>query len=220
MNALRQGTIRAEARKLLVQLWDKRKEFWSSPPSVEEVVRGAPGIVITEILGLTLEKPEEIPLGLASTVSPGPQFEIAGYIDRAARKIVVAQKFPLEWRRFTTAHEIGHWILHPEFVNHRDLPLMGGERANKSRPQKEREADLFAAEFLLPSKLLRKVFKSCFGGILDGSKPDHDLAFKLSAASGQRIGACDLAKMDPMLRALIVAAAGTFGARSFVPLHE
>src|SRR5216684_5096953 len=156
MDLSRQSTIRAEARRLLIQLWDKRLELWSSPPSVEEFVRVAPDFIITHILGASLDKPEQIGRGPVQDMSVGLQVDVAGFIDRQARRIVIAQKFRLEWRRFTTAHEIAHWVLHPDFVIHRDRPLMGGERANRSRDLKEREADLFAAELLMPSKLLRK----------------------------------------------------------------
>jgi hypothetical protein len=221
MDVFRQTEIRAEARKLLVRLWDKRSELWSTPPNEMEFVRQAPEIIIRDVLCLSLEKPEEIGRGtITGFSSSASQVEIAGYIDREVRKIAVAQKFQLEWRRFTTAHEIGHWILHPEIVSHRDRPLMGGERANIKRPPKEREADLFGAELLMPSKLLRKMFNSSFGGPLDGSKPDEDLAFRLSASSGRSISACELAGREPMYRALLVAKAGTFITRSFVPMHQ
>src|SRR6516162_4477559 len=100
MNAPRQRIIRAEARKLLVRLWERRKEFWSTPPSVEDFVRQAPEIIITQILEFALVKPEEIPQDSALSHSAGMQIEIAGYIDRPNRRIVVAQKFQLVWRRF------------------------------------------------------------------------------------------------------------------------
>src|SRR5262245_23994360 len=93
--------------------------------------------------------------GRATRPPPNSSFEIAGLVDRSQRRIVVAQKFRIEWRRFTTAHEIGHWVLHPGLIHHRDRPLEGGERANRSRPRQEQEADLFAAELLMPSKMVQ-----------------------------------------------------------------
>src|SRR6266481_3576079 len=105
MDVLRQKAIRAEARSLLVRLWEIRGELWTIPPTEIEFIRQAPEIVVTDPLGLSLEKPEEIGPSLLSDSPPRCDVEIAGYIDRRAMKIVVAQKFPLEWRRFTTAHE-------------------------------------------------------------------------------------------------------------------
>jgi hypothetical protein len=220
MNAARQRLIRSEARNLLLGLWNRRLEFWRSPPNVEDFVCQAPEIIITDILGLSLEKPEEIGRWSLTDGGSGPQVEIAGYLDQQAGKIVIAQKFRLEWRRFTTAHEIGHVVLHLDLVVHRDRPLMGGEQANRNRPLKEREADCFAAELLMPTKLVRNAFQECFGRPLDGSRPDDALAFHFSAASGMRIDARKLAAMEPTNRALLVARAGTFAANSFVPLHK
>lgn len=53
-------------------------------------------------------------------------------------------------RRFTIAHEIGHFVLHPERV----APERGGSVNAAGRAQ-EREADQFAAELLMPEALVR-----------------------------------------------------------------
>jgi hypothetical protein len=55
-------------------------------------------------------------------------------------------------RRFTIAHEIGHFILHP----HRLAPQRGGDPGNTAWQQQEREADQFAAELLMPEDLVRE----------------------------------------------------------------
>jgi predicted transcriptional regulator len=54
-------------------------------------------------------------------------------------------------RRFTIAHEIGHFVLHPERV----APERGGT-VNEAMKIQEREADRFAAELLMPEHLVRK----------------------------------------------------------------
>jgi hypothetical protein len=54
-------------------------------------------------------------------------------------------------RRFTIAHEIGHFVLHPQ----RRAPERGGG-VNASWQQQEREADQFAAELLMPEALVRE----------------------------------------------------------------
>jgi predicted transcriptional regulator len=53
-------------------------------------------------------------------------------------------------RRFTIAHEIGHFVLHPE----RCRPERGGA-VNEAGRMQEREADAFAAELLMPEHLVR-----------------------------------------------------------------
>jgi hypothetical protein len=54
-------------------------------------------------------------------------------------------------RRFTIAHEIGHFVLHPE----RQRPERGGG-VNAVWEGQEREADRFAAELLMPEPLVRE----------------------------------------------------------------
>jgi hypothetical protein len=54
-------------------------------------------------------------------------------------------------RRFTIAHEIGHFVLHPEL----SLPERGGLVTEAGRAV-EREADAFAAELLMPEDLVRE----------------------------------------------------------------
>ncbi len=54
-------------------------------------------------------------------------------------------------RRFTIAHEIGHFVLHAERLR----PERGGH-GNAAWKAQEREADQFAAELLMPEALVRE----------------------------------------------------------------
>ena len=54
-------------------------------------------------------------------------------------------------RRFTIAHEVGHFVLHPG----RLAPERGGA-VNAAWQLQEREADQFAAELLMPEDLVRE----------------------------------------------------------------
>jgi predicted transcriptional regulator len=54
-------------------------------------------------------------------------------------------------RRFTIAHEIGHFVLHADLQR----PERGG-RVNEAGRIVEREADAFAAELLMPEPLVRQ----------------------------------------------------------------
>jgi hypothetical protein len=119
-----------------------------------------------------LEEPEEI-------IGSRPGFETAGEMDRANKRIVVAQKYPYEWRRFTIAHEIAHWVLHPDVTYHRDRPLDGGEQANAARAPEEQEADKFASELLMPSEILMGRFGIILGKPIDGEDPTLELASRL-----------------------------------------
>ena len=57
-------------------------------------------------------------------------------------------------RRFTIAHEIGHFVLHPEQCR----PERGGA-VNEAGGREEREADTFAAELLMPEHLVREAVR-------------------------------------------------------------
>jgi len=67
--------------------------------------------------------------------------------------IAVNSARPLCRRRFSIAHEIGHYIL-----GHNSLLFSGsgGEGMIKRDPRQERAANAFAAEFLMPKKLLSR----------------------------------------------------------------
>jgi hypothetical protein len=169
-------------------------------------------VIARDVLALGLEEPEEIP---ATHRTPG--FDTAGLIDRAENRIVVAQKHRLEWRRFTIAHEIGHWVLHANMNYHRDRPMNGGERANSARPQAEQEADTFAAELLMPGKALKRKFIDAFGSQIDGRQPNHEWAFWFSAGTRHQVDEIQFSA-ELRYRAMIVAETCSFGTRHFTPL--
>jgi Zn-dependent peptidase ImmA (M78 family) len=60
-------------------------------------------------------------------------------------------------QRFTIAHELGHFFLHPHqdaFVDYRD------NKSRVVRTPREKQANMFAAALLMPRKLLLKDFKT------------------------------------------------------------
>jgi len=77
--------------------------------------------------------------------------KIAGLLYRGTFRdeIVVNGRHSLFRRRFTIAHEIGHWYLRHEGA----LFLLAGER--NCRDDQERSSSVFAAELLMPGPLLR-----------------------------------------------------------------
>jgi len=75
----------------------------------------------------------------------------AGVCRRDRSTILVSTRFSYEVRRFTAAHEIGHFMLHPHIGDrtlHREFPIEG---MNAQRTPIEKEADYYAACLLMPS---------------------------------------------------------------------
>lgn len=89
--------------------------------------------------------------------------EAAGLWQRDRSTILVSTRFPYETQRFTAAHEIGHYILHPHVGDrtlHREFPV-GGHWGK--RPLLEQQADHFAACLLMPRKAVIAEFDARFG---------------------------------------------------------
>jgi len=83
---------------------------------------------------------------------------VAGFCDFDARRLYVNETDILTRQMFTMAHELGHWILHRDYFD--DFPSSYNVLPRYSRPREnplEREANIFAANLLAPSRLLRPV---------------------------------------------------------------
>ncbi len=84
---------------------------------------------------------------------------VAGICDfRKAKIFVNVADIPVR-RRFTTAHELGHWMLHSDIYKtdpdqYRFLPRF--QHTDRHGPL-EQEANAFAASILVPSRLLKEV---------------------------------------------------------------
>lgn len=70
------------------------------------------------------------------------------YTDSNYPLIVLNKNMPNDRKRFTIAHELGHQIMHLPFRFEFDLY----DRINKDPNSLEKEADMFASEFLLPER--------------------------------------------------------------------
>ena len=89
------------------------------------------------------------------------QGDVSGVSDFQARQINLNVEDPPERQAYAAAHELGHFLLHGAFLlDHPDrynlLPRFG---APKPGPLEE-EAHAFAAELLIPKRLLMPVAKS------------------------------------------------------------
>ena len=214
------GRVRAAATDLLNRLWRQRNQVWElTPHSVDDIFPLDVCVVARKGLGVRFEEPEEIPPGGYIPRAFVP-VQTAGFIDRRGNRIVVAQRFPYDCRRFTGAHEIGHWILHPNFIYHRDRPLRGHERLMPKRAREESEADAFAAELLMPSKHLQRCYFERFREPMRVSALDESAVFWLSGGrpSGERPP--DFASRDKRFLSMRMATCSSFGSHHFVPLAK
>ena len=80
-----------------------------------------------------------------------------------ASAIAVNQEHHPHRKRFTVAHELGHWAMHisagteRHFVDHLVVKRRD-RRASQGTEREEVEANAFAAELLMPTRLVRKAF--------------------------------------------------------------
>ena len=212
MLRLASSSVRRQARDLLIRAWTLRESVWGHSVTAESVFPLDVRPVAERILGVTFEEPEQISPE-ASVPKHLVPIEIAGFIDREHNRIVVAQKFHADYRRFTAAHEIGHWVLHPRVTYHRDRPLKGAERFVPQRPAVECEADIFASELLMPTKSIGRIFHDRFNQDIHLSRLDENLVFWLSGQSSTRIS--DFTSRDRRHLALRVATCESFEGRHF-----
>jgi Zn-dependent peptidase ImmA (M78 family) len=97
-------------------------------------------------------------------VEEAPLDGISGLLYPAVREIVLNADEPPVRRRFTLAHELGHWIC--QCLEGTEKPVfcrveeVGADPAAKKL---ERQANIFAAELLMPEPAVR----AAWGGALD-----------------------------------------------------
>lgn len=84
--------------------------------------------------------------------------EVAGFSEPQNGRIVVNRDLNSNRKVFTIAHELGHHILHSDYLDddgrYQVFPRMNAYSGVK--PPEEQEADAFAAELLVPLDMLRK----------------------------------------------------------------
>lgn len=169
---MRTRLIETKAHDLHALIWKKNKH--SGRPLIELL---DPALA-AELLGLDFEyQPDLGKFGQGSD-----RFEIAGALDRSASRIVVSTKFHPDTVRFTAAHELGHWMVHEFDAPHRDRPIRGMVSEQYRRSVEEREADYFAACFLVPPNLFRRDFEKAFR-VTAPFVFTHDNALELSGGN-------------------------------------
>ena len=136
------------------RIWNNRHSIWGNElPDPVDMLRPD---VAARLLGWSFESWPEIP-----NRNGDRHIEIAGLIDPQIGRIVVSEKLGPELARFTGAHEIGHCLLHKPTTLYREMstdaefPIVSDH--------KEQEANRFAAQFLMPEKLLQTSIEASFG---------------------------------------------------------
>lgn len=149
--------IEDRARKLGLYLWQQQKERSVSLLNPVDPIRLLDPENALGALGYSFELDDTLGVSLVN----GANLEVAGILEAQSGRVRVSKQMAPEVRLFTAAHELGHVLLHPHLREaHRDRPLDGSEIP---RDPTEREANRFAAAFLMPAKLVRAKFSQIFG---------------------------------------------------------
>ncbi len=169
--------IEGIARELQLLLWKHKDTIWK----YEEINDDDPLIILKpdtalKKIGYQFYK---LPYIEQNTID-GELFDVAGIIDKEHKFVQVSKDFSLETQKFTTAHELGHALLHNHSVLHRDRPI-DGSSSSQVRDYKEKQADMFAACFLMPEKQIKKIFKEIFD--VDKFVVNEDNVFNLTQKS-------------------------------------
>lgn len=112
---------------------------------------------------------EEIASRTQIKISRAPSKDFSGLLIRKDGHALIgvnSDEAPVR-QRFTIAHELGHFYLHPQkdaFVDYRNHKDNNKDAATTI---KERQANMFAAALLMPRKNLIKDFKTVAKGLSD-----------------------------------------------------
>ena len=101
--------------------------------------------IAVDLLGLWVEEVDDLP--------------VSGALIPSERVVLLNRDEPLVRRRFTLAHEIGHWVCQCGEGGGPRQTIMcrGADIAEQAAKALEREANAFAATLLMPSEFVRAV---------------------------------------------------------------
>ena len=101
---------------------------------------------------------------LGLSVAESESLEVSGMLLPAEREVWLNATEPTPRRRFTLAHELGHWVC--QVLEGRGAPVMcrADEVGVGEGRALEREANVFAAELLMPEEVVRASFDRTLGG--------------------------------------------------------
>jgi Zn-dependent peptidase ImmA (M78 family) len=214
INAARAAWIERQAHRLLAEFWRRKELACGRSLAIADKLPVDPKEIATGILKLAYSEPYEIGY-IRKNERVG--IEIAGVVDRLKREIIVAGGFSSTIRRFTGAHELAHYLLHPQLLNLRESPLTDGSITDLKKPLIEKEADLFAAELIIPKEIVFELFGRLFGDAIDWSRITDKEALYLSNG---RLWASAFARMRPLQIAKLIAEQSSFVYRESRSLAE
>ena len=198
------------AQRLLRKAWqDRNAVAGDAPREIESVLLRAPEFIAKEYLGLEIQY---------LAFYPGNQ-DIAGFLERHQKLVGIVTSNPQTAQRFTLAHEIGHYMLHTSCLSFRDRSLSAPD-ASAGRPVEEREADAFAAEFLIPRKHLTRVFHQSFGEVQELHAFDPELKEAIPISAMKRISEDQWLRYSPLEKGRIFSRLRAFKGKIFPPLAD
>jgi Zn-dependent peptidase ImmA (M78 family) len=100
--------------------------------------------IAADLLGLYVEEAE---------------IDYSGLLIPAERRIVLRAGEPQSRQRFTLAHEVGHWVCQVKEGHKAPVYCRAADVAPSADRLLEREANVFAAELLMPEPAVRAVWR-------------------------------------------------------------
>ncbi len=205
-----QFRIRRDAVVLLRSLFSGAIYDSKNSEDIMLFLREAPKIAAKSLNMNVLYVPEIVSNSNVSVTS--------GTLNRKQRTIQISTRFAPEVQRFTLAHELAHSRLHNGQEMFRDRPLSYDEPYKMPWNTLEYEADLWAAEFLMPSKQIERCFKERFGTFVDGINDMSSLLYWLRCSFGNRYFDKNRVKSDPSYRSFLLSKAHSNGCQTFQSL--
>jgi len=199
--------IETIVRNLQNSMWRRRREIFGRDDVDHSAVLDP--MLALKVVGYDVVEQESLGLYAAGKDS----FEVAGVMDRDNCEVRISRRFVPTMRNFTAAHELAHAVLHEGSGLHRDRAPDGSGIG--ARDAQEVEADIFAAFFLLPSRLVRDAFESRF--LADHFELTEATAFALTSKNSHQLRAKLRGRRDT---ARLLAEAHFYDSRHFKSLAE
>jgi Zn-dependent peptidase ImmA (M78 family) len=193
----REDLIEEKARQLLFRYWKQEKARLGKYIDPKSLLPMDVMTIAKKTLGLEVFESWDAASDLNATTTHA---NLAGWVDRSKKKIVVARELPPELGRFTLAHEVGHFLLHPNVVQFRDDPRTDLALRDERKSPLERQADLFAGFLTMPRKLVVDFYERMFGSPIEGANLNENQAYAVLGENGilsviAKLSALDLAKL-------------------------
>jgi hypothetical protein len=125
-------------------------------PRADELRARYHALFIGADLPVPVEAIAEDLLGLY--VEEADNLECSGLLLPAERRVVLRSDEPPARRRFTLAHEVGHWVCQVREGHSAPIYCRAADVAPEADRTLEREANVFAAELLMPEPAVREEF--------------------------------------------------------------